>query len=180
MKAYAKTGTSSESNDLWMVAGSPYYVGSVWYGFDLQSKVDNGAAAATIWKEVMKDVHKNLEKKEFEDSEDVVKKGIGYYKKNGRMDNPIYQNNSSSSSQGQVSSAVSSNTSSVTSSDSSTSSQEPTESTVTEPSTPPESSTPSVPEKPSEPPESSEPSNPSKPSEPSSSSSSSEGTQTNE
>lgn len=180
MKAYAKTGTSSESNDLWMVAGSPYYVGSVWYGFDLQSKVDNGAAAATIWKEVMKDVHKNLEKKEFEDSEDVVKKGIGYYKKNGRMDNPIYQNNSSSSSQEQVSSAVSSDTSSVTSSDSSTSSQEPTESTVTEPSTPPESSTPSVPEKPSEPPESSEPSNPSKPSEPSSSSSSSEGTQTNE
>lgn len=180
MKAYAKTGTSSESNDLWMVAGSPYYVGSVWYGFDLQSKVDNGAAAATIWKEVMKDVHKNLEKKEFEDSEDVVKKGIGYYKKNGRMDNPIYQNNSSSSSQEQVSSAVSSNTSSVTSSDSSTSSQEPTESTVTEPSTPPESSTPSVPEKPSEPPESSEPSNPSKPSESSSSSSSSEGTQTNE
>ena len=62
MKAYAKTGTSSESNDLWMVAGSPYYVGSVWYGFDLQSKVDNGAAAATIWKEVMKDVHKNLER----------------------------------------------------------------------------------------------------------------------
>ncbi len=180
MKAYAKTGTSSESNDLWMVAGSPYYVGSVWYGFDLQSKVDNGAAAATIWKEVMKDVHKNLEKKEFEDSEDVVKKGIGYYKKNGRMDNPIYQNNSSSSSQEQVSSAVSSNTSSATSSDSSTSSQEPTESTVTEPSTPPESSTPSVPEKPSEPPESSEPSNPSKPSEPSSSSSSSESTQTNE
>lgn len=180
MKAYAKTGTSSESNDLWMVAGSPYYVGSVWYGFDLQSKVDNGAAAATIWKEVMKDVHKNLEKKEFEDSEDVVKKGIGYYKKNGRMDNPIYQNDSSSSSQEQVSSAVSSDTSSVTSSDSSTSSQEPTESTVTEPSTPPESSTPSVPEKPSEPPESSEPSNPSKPSEPSSSSSSSEGTQTNE
>lgn len=180
MKAYAKTGTSSESNDLWMVAGSPYYVGSVWYGFDLQSKVDNGAAAATIWKEVMKDVHKNLEKKEFEDSEDVVKKGTGYYKKNGRMDNPIYQNNSSSSSQEQVSSAVSSDTSSVTSSDSSTSSQEPTESTVTEPSTPPESSTPSVPEKPSEPPESSEPSNPSKPSESSSSSSSSEGTQTNE
>lgn len=180
MKAYAKTGTSSESNDLWMVAGSPYYVGSVWYGFDLQSKVDNGAAAATIWKEVMKDVHNNLEKKEFEDSEDVVKKGIGYYKKNGRMDNPIYQNDSSSSSQEQVSSAVSSGTSSVTSSDSSTSSQEPTESTVTGPSTPPESSTPSVPEKPSEPPESSESSNPSKPSEPSSSSSSSEATQTNE
>lgn len=177
MKAYAKTGTSSESNDLWMVAGSPYYVGSVWYGFDLQSKVDNGAAAATIWKEVMKDVHKNLEKKEFEDSEDVVKKGIGYYKKNGRMDNPIYQNDSSSSSEGQVSSAVSSDTSSATSSDSSTASEGSSEATTTEPSAPPESSTPSVPDEPVEPPEPSEPSKPSEPSEPSTSSS--ESTQPN-
>ena len=177
MKAYAKTGTSSESNDLWMVAGSPYYVGSVWYGFDLQSKVDNGAAAATIWKEVMKDVHKNLEKKEFEDSEDVVKKGIGYYKKNGRMDNPIYQNDSSSSSEEQVSSAVSSDISSATSSDSSTASEGSSEATTTEPSAPPESSTPSKPDEPAEPPEPSEPSKPSEPSEPSPSSS--ESTQPN-
>ncbi|MGN0492675.1 MAG: transglycosylase domain-containing protein [Acutalibacteraceae bacterium] len=161
MKAYAKTGTSSESNDLWMVAGTPYYVGSVWYGFDIQSKVNNGAAAATIWKEVMKDVHKGLEKKEFEDSEDVVKKGVGYYKKNGKMDNPIYQSSSSSTSSEQVSSSTSSNTSSVTSSDSPTASQDPTESTVTEPSEPPESSAPS---EPVEPPESSEPSVPPSPS----------------
>lgn len=181
MKAYAKTGTSSESNDLWMVAGSPYYVGSVWYGFDIQSKVDNGAAAATIWKEVMKDVHKDLEKKEFVDSEDVVKKGIGYYKKNGRMDNPIYQNDSSSSLEEQVSSAVSSDTSSVTSSDSSTTTEGSSDATTTEPSEPPESSTPSKPDEPVQPPGSSEPSEPSKPSEPSEPSpSSSESAQPNE
>ncbi|MGN0451737.1 MAG: transglycosylase domain-containing protein [Acutalibacteraceae bacterium] len=181
MKAYAKTGTSSESNDLWMVAGSPYYVGSVWYGFDIQSKVDNGAAAATIWKEVMRDVHKDLEKKEFVDSEDVVKKGIGYYKKNGRMDNPIYQNDSSSSSEEQVSSAASSDTSSVTSSDSSTATEGSSDATTTEPSEPPESSTPSKPDEPVEPPGSSEPSEPSKPSEPSElSPSSSESAQPNE
>ena len=174
MKAYAITGTSSESNDLWMVAGSPYYVGSVWYGFDLQSKVDNGGAAATIWKEVMKDVHKNLEKKEFEDSEDVVKKGIGYYKKNGRMDNPIYQSSSSSSSEEQVSSAVSSDTSSVTSSDSSTASEGSSEATTTEPPTPPESSTPSKPDEPDEPAEPPEPVDPTPPSP-----SSSESTQPN-
>ena len=81
MRAYAKTGTSSESYDLWMVAGTPYYVGSVWYGFDFQSKVSNGAAAAKIWKDVMTEVHKNLEKKEFTDSDDVVKKGSAYFKK---------------------------------------------------------------------------------------------------
>lgn len=154
MKAYAKTGTSSESNDLWMVAGTPYYVGSVWYGFDLQSKVNNGGAAAKIWKDVMRDVHKDLEKKEFEDSEDVVKKGIGYYKKNGKMDNPIYQSSSSSEESSRVSSASSSASSAVSSADSSSSSSETpsssSESTVTEPE-PPESSASQPSGEPSEP-----------------------------
>ena len=96
MKVYAKTGTSSESNDLWMVAGTPYYVGSVWYGFDQPEQVYNAGAAASVWRTVMTDVHKNLEKKEFVDDETVVKytycnatglraskdcasKGTGYY-----------------------------------------------------------------------------------------------------
>lgn len=70
MTAYAKTGTSSECNDLWMVAGTPYYVGSVWYGFDMQEEVYNTNSAANVWKAVMQEVHKNLEYKEFELSED--------------------------------------------------------------------------------------------------------------
>lgn len=72
MKAYAKTGTSSESNDLWMVAGSPYYVASVWCGFDKPAKVSNSAAAANVWKAIMTEVHKGLENKEFVDSSEVV------------------------------------------------------------------------------------------------------------
>ena len=168
MKAYAKTGTSSESNDLRMVAGTPYYVGSVWYGFDLQKQVSNGSAAAKIWKDVMKDVHKDLDKKEFEDSEDVVKKGIGYYKKNGRMDNPIYQDDSSSGTSSVESSEVSSNASSVTSSAVSSEQTATTssENTTTSSTSASESSTqPSEPEKPAEP---SEPAESSVPSEPSS------------
>ena len=157
MKAYAKTGTSSESNDLWMVAGTPYYVGSVWYGFDLQKEVSNGGAAAKIWKDVMRDVHKGLEKKEFEDSEDVVKKGVGYYKKNGKMDNPIYQSDTSSEESSRVSSASSAASSSGSSASSSETPSSPSESTATEPNVPPESSTPSEPSVPSEP-SSSEPS----------------------
>ncbi len=66
MKAYAKTGTSQESNDLWMVAGTPYYVGSVWYGFDKNGTVYNAAAAANVWRDVMTEIHKDLEYKEFE------------------------------------------------------------------------------------------------------------------
>lgn len=72
MKAYAKTGTTSEQNDLWMVAGSPYYIGSVWFGFDKKEYVNNSNSAANIWKDVMTKVHKDLEEKDFEYDEEVV------------------------------------------------------------------------------------------------------------
>lgn len=113
MKAYAKTGTSSESNDLWMVAGTPYYVGSVWYGFDKQQTVHSTSAAATIWRDVMKGIHKNLENKDFVDSEDVYKKGSGYYKVGTTPDNTVIYSNDESSSSSAVSSSVTSDQSSV-------------------------------------------------------------------
>lgn len=125
MKAYAKTGTSSESKDLWMVAGTPYYVGSVWYGFDIQSEVSGGASAAKIWKAVMTEVHKDLEKKEFADSGDVVKKGSGYYKKGVKVDVPSYTapvSSEPSSSSEQSSSAVTSSAESSSAESSSASS----------------------------------------------------------
>lgn len=74
MKAYAKTGTSSECNDLWMVAGTPYYVGSVWYGFDTPEEVKNTSAAANVWLAVMKELHKGLEQKEFDLSAELEKR----------------------------------------------------------------------------------------------------------
>ncbi len=72
MKAYAKTGTSSESKDLWMVAGTPYYVGSVWYGFDQPENVHNAGAAAKVWRDIMTKLHQNVDEREFTDSEDVI------------------------------------------------------------------------------------------------------------
>ncbi len=135
LKAYAKTGTSSESNDLWMVAGTPYYVGSVWYGFDFNNDISNARAAAIIWKDVMTAVHKDLPKKEFEDSEDVVKKGIGYYKKNGKMDNPIY-----SSSSKKETSSVAESSSAVTPSSETSSTVTSSENTSSTVSPPPETS----------------------------------------
>jgi len=80
MKAYAKTGTSSDTKDSWLVGGTPYYIGSVWYGFDHNFRVYNTNAAKTIWRDIMREIHKDLEPKEFEDSEDVYRKGDGYYK----------------------------------------------------------------------------------------------------
>lgn len=72
MKAYAKTGTSSESKDLWMVAGTPYYVGSVWYGFDQPENVYNAGAAAKVWRDIMAQIHKDLEVKEFKLSDEII------------------------------------------------------------------------------------------------------------
>ncbi len=97
MKAYAKTGTSSEVKDLWMVAGSPYYIGSVWCGFDKQQEINSTTIAATTWLNIMKTVHKGLEKKTFTDSEDVFKKGAGYYKKGTTPENVIYSSSSEES-----------------------------------------------------------------------------------
>ena len=100
LKAFAKTGTSSEVNDLWMVAGSPYYVGSVYYGFDEKTRITTGStSAAKIWKAVMTKVHKGLPKKEFTYSDDVYQKGIGYYKKNVKVSRVVYSNSSSSNSE---------------------------------------------------------------------------------
>lgn len=92
MKAYAKTGTSSESKDLWMVAGTPYYVGSVWYGFDQPENIYNQSAAARVWRDVMTQVHKELEQKEFVFSEDVIK--ATYCESTGLLALPSCQNKS--------------------------------------------------------------------------------------
>ncbi len=105
MKAYAKTGTSSEKKDSWLVAGTPYYIGSVWYGYDHNHNISNVNNAKYIWRDIMKEIHKDLEKKEFVDSEDVYKKGIGYYKNGTEPEKVIH---STTSSQAQTSSSVSS------------------------------------------------------------------------
>jgi len=146
MKAYAKTGTSSESNDLWMVAGTPYYVGSVWYGFDKQQEVKSTSAAATVWRDIMKQIHKGLEKKTFTDSEDVYKKGVGYYKNGTTPDNLISssasettsEQTSSTESTEQTTSSETTSSSDSTSSEGTTSSDTSSEGTESDTTSKPE------------------------------------------
>ena len=163
MKAFAKTGTSSESKDLWMVAGSPYYVGSVWYGFDMQQEIHSTSAAATVWREVMRKVHKGLEKKTFTDSEDVYKKGSGYYKSGTKPDNVVYsQSSSESSTSSQASSSTVSKPVESKPSDTTTEPQGPGD-TVTKPTTPSEPQEPTTPQEPTEPSPPDEPTEPTNP-----------------
>jgi penicillin-binding protein 1A len=72
MKAYAKTGTSSETNDCWYVGGTPYYVGSCWFGYDESANVYNASLAKIMWTNVMKKVHEKLEPISFPESEFVT------------------------------------------------------------------------------------------------------------
>ncbi len=69
IKCYGKTGTATGANDCWFAGGTPYYVGSCWYGYDDPATVSPGSLARVMWTAVMKRIHKNLEPKEFVDSE---------------------------------------------------------------------------------------------------------------
>lgn len=99
MKIYAKTGTSNNSNDLWFVGGTPYYVASCWCGYDTQQTISDSAIALKMWGAVMSKIHTGLEPKEFNASSYAVdryyctatgnlatdacpSKAIGWYKKN--------------------------------------------------------------------------------------------------
>ncbi len=103
MKIYAKTGTSNNSNDLWFVGGTPYYVASCWCGYDTQQTISDSAIALKMWGAVMSKIHTGLEPKEFNVSSYAVdryyctetgnlatdacpSKAIGWYKKNNVPD----------------------------------------------------------------------------------------------
>lgn len=72
---FAKTGTTDDNYDKWMVGGTPYYVAAVWYGYDIPKTIHtSGNPAGTIYKTVMDEVHEGLAEKEFEDNSELVKK----------------------------------------------------------------------------------------------------------
>lgn len=72
---YAKTGTTDNNYDKWMVGGTPYYVAGTWYGYDIPKTIHtSGNPAGTIYKTVMDEIHEDLAEKEFEDSSDIVKR----------------------------------------------------------------------------------------------------------
>ena len=101
MAAAAKTGTTSDFKDFTFVGLTPYYVTSMWWGYDKpydMSRVKEKSAKPIQkqWKKLMETVQADLEVKEFPVSDDVVQArfcrdsgdlagpncpntGIGYY-----------------------------------------------------------------------------------------------------
>ncbi|MBQ3109797.1 MAG: PBP1A family penicillin-binding protein [Clostridia bacterium] len=67
MPAAGKTGTTSNNHDRWFVGYTPYYVGAVWYGYDIPASLRgiSGNPSARVWKGVMEKVHADLEYRDF-------------------------------------------------------------------------------------------------------------------
>lgn len=74
----AKTGTTTGSKDRWFIAGTPYYVAAVWYGYDTPKTIETYGynPAGRIWQAVMNQIHKakDLSAQTFEISPEAVQR----------------------------------------------------------------------------------------------------------
>lgn len=83
----AKTGTTSDNRDRWFCAGTPYYVASVWLGFDRPEPLDVSInPCGKIFMTVFDRIHKGLDDKKFPKSKSVVKKR--YCRATGKIAGP--------------------------------------------------------------------------------------------
>ena len=72
-----KTGTTSDSKDVWFVGYSPYYVAATWIGCDIPTELGVGSSSAVrLWDVVMKSIHSNLPSKQFYDKSKYVEVSI--------------------------------------------------------------------------------------------------------
>ena len=66
MPVAGKTGTTSNSTDLWFAGLSPYLSGSVWIGYDKPEKlIGSSSGCASIWGKLMAKAHEGLDSKRY-------------------------------------------------------------------------------------------------------------------
>ncbi len=74
MAIAGKTGTSTDSKDLWFAGFTPYYTCTVWTGYDNSigmSKAEE-AICKNLWRSVMKEVHADLPNENFQMPSSIV------------------------------------------------------------------------------------------------------------
>ncbi len=77
MPAAGKTGTTDNDKDRWYVGYTPYYSAAVWFGYDKPRYIESGLSPAlTTWKKIMNAIHKNLPKKDFDSTKDLVEVNV--------------------------------------------------------------------------------------------------------
>ena len=81
MPLAAKSGTTSDNNDIWFIGMNPYYVMGVWKGFDEPDYIRNYRPHRTqlMWKKIMSQVSEPLEDIDFPVSDNVVVRTYCYY-----------------------------------------------------------------------------------------------------
>lgn len=90
MTVAGKTGTTTDSMDVWFSGYTPYYTGSIWLGFDENNATLNSAEESThtkLWSKIMTQVHANLEDKEImEKPEEIIE--VEVCQKSGKLPTP--------------------------------------------------------------------------------------------
>lgn len=78
MAVAGKTGTTTDSVDLWISAYTPYLTASVWTGYDDNKPMKKLSQSfhMKIWRNVMERIHEGYEYKEFEIPHSIEKKTI--------------------------------------------------------------------------------------------------------
>jgi len=80
MPTAGKTGTTTSYKDLWFVGYTPYYTAGIWLGYDnnlrINYRTSNTKQQQYIWKNIMTQIHENLERKEFEMPDSIITKWV--------------------------------------------------------------------------------------------------------
>ncbi|MCR5756142.1 MAG: transglycosylase domain-containing protein [Acetatifactor sp.] len=79
MAIAGKTGTSTDTKDVWFAGYTPYYTGTVWTGYDnnigMKDKAESNLSK-TLWRAVMKRVHEDLPSENFNTPSGIVQVSI--------------------------------------------------------------------------------------------------------
>ena len=77
MHIAGKTGTTNDQKEAWFIGYTPYYLCSVFIGNDKHESLNfSSNVAASLWHDLMKPIHENLEDKEFVKPDEVIKKYV--------------------------------------------------------------------------------------------------------
>lgn len=87
MPVAGKTGTTSDSRDIWFAGYTPYYTCSVWGGYDNHDILPDGDIYHTyhkkLWNSIMQRIHADLPVKEFSQPDNIVTAYV--CKKSGKL-----------------------------------------------------------------------------------------------
>lgn len=77
MPVAGKTGTTTDSKDLWFAGLTPYLSGSVWIGYDNPTVLKGSSSGcATLWGKIMAKAHQGMEVTDIEEPDDIVKVAV--------------------------------------------------------------------------------------------------------